>query len=97
MVLKKYQDSADNQNLINVINAVINLNEEISADDTLGKGFAIGHSYFVDEARRDEGKLNDAWLRSIIRFDIVPLLEEYWYDDPQKVENWKNKLLGSIK
>ena len=93
----EYTASADNDNLGNVVSTLCKLNSEIISDDTLGRGFAIGHSYLVDEARRDEGKLTDSWLRSVIRYDIVPLLEEYWYDDPQKVEDWKRRLLESIR
>lgn len=58
------------------------LNAQIAADTrSLGPGYRIGHSYFCD------GRLitdSDAWLRDIIRYEIQPLLEEYWMDDAKK-------------
>ena len=33
-------------------------------------------------------------INSIIKYEIIPMLEEYWFDDLDRVENWKNKLLG---
>ena len=31
---------------------------------------------------------------SIIKYEIIPMLEEYWFDDLDKINNWKNILLG---
>ncbi|MDR3063283.1 MAG: hypothetical protein LBU40_03980, partial [Methanobrevibacter sp.] len=50
------------------------LNEEISKDPDLGEGFKIGHSYFCEE------NLNEEKYESIIRYEIAPLLREYWFD-----------------
>lgn len=59
------------------------LNQEISADINLGIGFQIGHSYFC--SKTDSVGEND-WLEEIITFEIKPLLEEIWFDNPAKVE-----------
>jgi hypothetical protein len=28
---------------------------------------------------------------------MIPLIEEYWYDDQAKVNEWSNKLRGILK
>ena len=82
---KKYQKSLKNPLFDNVIEKVKDLNAEIAADTSLGKGFCIGHSYFCS---KDEDYTPDI-LYSIVFYEIIPMLEEYWFDDPQKLEKWK--------
>ena len=68
-----------------VAKKIIELNKEISNDDMLGPGFQIGHSYFC------LGRpVTDADLNCIITFEIMPLLNEYWYDSPDKVSKWED-------
>lgn len=68
-----------------VARKIIDLNIDISKDEALGPGFQIGHSYFC------LGRpITDDDLDIIIHFEIMPLLEEYWYDDPDnKVAKWR--------
>lgn len=33
-------------------------------------------------------------LLDIVDFDILPMLNEYWFDEPSKVERWENNLHG---
>ena len=35
-------------------------------------------------------------LEDIITYEIIPLLEEYWYDDEDSIIQWKNALDGVI-
>jgi 5-methylcytosine-specific restriction protein B len=63
------------------------LNDTISRD--LGKGFAIGHSYFCGTAAR----YDENWYQSIVENEIHPLLNEYWFDDETKVNTEVEKLL----
>lgn len=63
---------------------IIDLNKEISEDDMLGPGFQIGHSYFCTGK-----KMTDDILKNIITYEIMPLIEEYWYDSPDKVTKWR--------
>lgn len=72
-----------------VISKIKELNVEIRKDPTLGKGFEIGHSYFAPE---DKSIINDEWVKNIVEFEIIPLLEEYWFDDDKKVEEWTKAL-----
>lgn len=70
-----------------IIKEITNLNKVISEDEMLGKGFMIGHSYFCLGR-----KVTDEDLERIIDYEIMPLLEEYWYDDSEgKVEHWRDK------
>lgn len=74
-----------------VIEAVKKLNEEITKDDTLGEGFCIGHSYFCDP------QPNNDWIENIVKYEICPMLDEYWFDNKSKAEDEKKKLLGLLK
>jgi 5-methylcytosine-specific restriction protein B len=31
-------------------------------------------------------------LQQIIKYDILPTLQEYWFDDKEKYEKWVNSL-----
>jgi hypothetical protein len=63
------------------------LNDEIARDEAnLGKGYRIGHSFFTPTARVTDFK---KWFQSIVRYEIMPLLEEYWIDDPKKVQQFR--------
>ena len=75
------------QHVASICNKLININELISKD--LGQGFEIGHSYFVDTLNESE---YDSLYNSIIQYEIKPLLEEYWYDDENKVNEYKDML-----
>ncbi|MBK9385608.1 MAG: AAA family ATPase [Planctomycetes bacterium] len=64
------------------------LNQRIREDGNLGLGFEIGHSYFCHGDRKDEAPWSadpEAWLDAILRYELLPLLEEYWYDDGAKL------------
>ena len=68
------------------------LNERIRADEDLGHGFEIGHSYFVPNG---EEQTDENWRRHQIRSQILPLLREYWFDRRGEVVTWEKRLLGS--
>lgn len=66
------------------------LNDEIEKDETnLGKGYRIGHSFFTPTAHVTDFK---KWFLSIVSYEIMPLLEEYWIDDPKLVQQFRNAL-----
>ncbi|HGV0303266.1 MrcB family domain-containing protein [Klebsiella pneumoniae] len=72
------------------------LNLEISQDkNNLGKGFTIGHSFFCP-ANNNEIELDYEWYKEVIISDIGPLLEEYWFDDPEKYEEWLSTLMENL-
>lgn len=84
-----YQNGLNNETLSELISKVKDLNHEIALDKSLGKGFCIGHSYFCG---RDI--CTDEWMHSIVDYDILPMLSEYWFDDPNKLLRWENILQG---
>ena len=75
-----------------LIYAVESLNNAIAADDSLGEGFMIGHSYFCNFKEAD-----DIRLSNIVEYELIPLLKEYWFDEPAKVKDWSNILRGAIQ
>ena len=85
----KYQSNLNNDTLDKLIDKIIELNSEIAADKSLGKGFCIGHSYFCGCENCTE-----TWLKSIVEYDILPMLSEYWFDDNTKLQYWENILRG---
>jgi 5-methylcytosine-specific restriction protein B len=56
----------------------------------LGPGFQIGHSYFCPVSPIS----TDAeWYLNVINTEIKPLIEEYWFDSPEKVDTLLAQLL----
>ena len=71
------------------------LNRQIREHPQLGEGFQIGHSYFC---RQPEDLAGDAacndWYTDVVRYEIKPLLHEYWFDDAELVRNALDALLA---
>lgn len=86
---KKYQQKLNSPVFDKLIDRVKDLNDEILKDDSLGSGFCIGHSYFCNL-----DICTNEILLDIVDFDILPMLNEYWFDEPSKVERWENNLHG---
>ncbi|MBR0108525.1 MAG: AAA family ATPase, partial [Pyramidobacter sp.] len=89
---KVYQDKLNSTKFNKLIETVKELNEEIERDETLGEGFCIGHSYFCNV----EGDIEKT-LKRIVQFKLIPLLKEYWFDEPDKVKEWSDKLRKAIQ
>jgi len=89
-----YQNEIDSTEFDAVIDGIINLNNNIEADDSLGSGFCIGHSYFCNQ---DNDDININWLKNVIEYDICPMLREYWFDDIEKYKTESRKLLDILK
>lgn len=86
----EYRKKLGNKKFDKLIAAVKSLNGVISADESLGEGFCIGHSYFCNLEH-----VSDQILCDIVKYELIPLLTEYWFDEPLKVQEWTNKL-GSV-
>lgn len=91
---QQYQNSLANENFNTVVRTITELNQDIIDDPALGKGFCIGHSYLCGTSKE---KIKDEWLRAVLRYDIIPLLKEYWFDEPEKLDTWKSRLEGLIQ
>lgn len=89
---RAYKKEVNNTKFDKLITAVQQLNEQIASDETLGEGFCIGHSYFCTNVT-----ISDEWLKSVVEFELIPLLKEYWFDEPSKVKTWTNTLREVIK
>ena len=86
-----YQKAFANETFDALIDQVKILNKEITEDKSLGRGFQIGHSYFCS---REPDGCTDEWMRSVVEFDILPMLSEYWFDEPTKLQRWEKNLRG---
>ena len=91
----KYQKGLKNDKLDNLIECIKKLNIEICDDPSLGESFAIGHSYFCGLKKLDNNELDER-LKEIIDYDIIPLLKEYWFDDKNKVDTWKENFQKAL-
>jgi hypothetical protein len=83
----------DNDIAKKISNKFHNLNIFISNENNsgLGKGFSIGHSYFCNKPL--PGQTIESWYKGIINYEILPLLEEYWWDDKSKFLDIKADLI----
>ena len=91
---KAYQKRLGNEILDKLVAVVERLNEEIKNDSSLGKGFCIGHSYFCGLENPKDCTVS--WMREVVEYDILPMLEEYWFDSPAQLAKWKSELRGVL-
>ena len=84
-----YQKSLNDETFNDLIEKIKELNQDISKDSSLGKGFVIGHSYFCGQK-----SCTEEWMKQVVEYDIIPMLSEYWFDEPSKLNRWKNILRG---
>ena len=88
---KAYISKWENSHFEKLIGVVKELNKAIASDDSLGTGFEIGHSYFCGCE-----ECTDSWLKSIVNYDIIPMLQEYWFDNKDEVKKWSVRMLDAI-
>lgn len=91
---REYRMSLENEKFDKLIACVESLNNVISNDESLGDGFCIGHSYFCNLLL---DTINDQILSGIVEYELIPLLKEYWFDEPTKVKDWSSNLRSAIK
>lgn len=89
---KSMVDDADNPKYTALISQIKALNEFIRKDEALGDGFQIGHSYFCIKE-----EISDEWLNSVVEYELLPLLNEYWFDEMDKVSLWEKNLRGAVQ
>lgn len=89
---KQYQALQQNKQFDKLIQTVALLNSIIADDPALGKGFCIGHSYFCTPNPIDQNCMYD-----IVEFEILPLLNEYWFDAPSQVDHWTQQFREAIR
>jgi 5-methylcytosine-specific restriction protein B len=69
------------------------LNDDISSDRSLGPQFRIGHSYVTPNETVEDAK---AWFKDVIETEIGPLLEEYWFDAPERATEAMARLRNGL-
>ena len=86
------QFGIDTDTLRDIENRIVELNQTIKDDATLGPQYRVGHSYVTPQQNTsiDDGR---NWFRQVVDTEIARLLDEYWYDDLQKSDTAKRKLL----
>ncbi|MBO0594952.1 AAA family ATPase [Nesterenkonia sp. E16_7] len=89
----RWLQEADNPTLDDLVKVVTSLNQAIADDPALGQGFAIGHSFL---ARPSNGDANEASLLSVVDDELIPLIHEYWFDEPAKSEEWSARLRAAV-
>lgn len=88
---QEFLANAHNPALNRLVTLVEQLNRQITEDEGLGRGFVIGHSYLYTSKQVDT-----TWLETVVEYELIPLLEEYWFDYPDQVEEWSNKLRSAL-
>ena len=76
-----------------IMERMTRLNQEISEDPLLGENYQIGHSFFIPRGD-DFAGLDRKWYEGVVRTEIVPLLREYWFDNPKKADEAEKRLLA---
>ncbi len=76
-----------------VIDRMMALNEEIANDPLLGENYQVGHSFFCPKGENFTG-LDRNWFDGIVVTEIAPLLQEYWFDNPKRSEQARQRLIA---
>ena len=89
---EKGADAAFIGELVERISAV---NHKIASDTVnLGPGFCIGHSFFCSIPNDETPDWQ--WYSRVIKFEIAPLLREYYFDAAAEAESLIEELLESV-
>ena len=90
---RAYRDGLDDSRFGALVDEVKSLNRAIAEDESLGEGFCIGHSYFCNMKPET---CTDAALDSIVEYELIPMLKEYWFDESKKVQDWERRLRKAL-
>lgn len=83
------KENGTSDEMINkIVDRFTKLNETI-IKSSLGEDFAIGHSYFCDT----DQPITENIYKSIINYDIKPILYEYWFDNKNEAQQKVDDLL----
>lgn len=90
---KRIKNNIKNEKFNALVDAIKEINEIISKDESLGIGYQIGHSYLCGL----ENEFSEDKLKSVAQYDIIPILEEYWFDNEEELEQTKKIIKNVIK
>ena len=83
----RHVEAVGSSRLEALVDVVRRLNQRIVEDEALGPGFQIGHSYLCLPAAGPENPAgSDADVTSVVRYELEPLVREYWFDNPAAMD-----------
>ena len=83
----RHVEAVGSSRLEALVDVVRRLNQRIAEDEALGPGFQIGHSYLCLPAAGPENPAGtDADVTSVVRYELEPLVREYWFDNPSAMD-----------
>ena len=83
----RHVEAVGSSRLEALVDVVRRLNQRIAEDEALGPGFQIGHSYLCLPAGSPENPAGtDADVTSVVRYELEPLVREYWFDNPAAMD-----------
>lgn len=69
------------------------LNAVLEKDRALGPQYRVGHSFLTP---KDPVSNVSLWFEAVIETEIQPLLNEYWFDSPEKVRKAVEDLVKGL-
>ncbi len=89
------QCGLDTAFLRDVEGRLTSLNQTIAEDNLLGPQFRVGHSVVTPAGG---AAIDDPveWFRQVVATEIAPLLDEYWFDQPGRAGEEKDRLLRGL-
>ena len=82
--------ATDHQFVDDALHGLQEVNNAIETDPELGPGFCIGHSYLCPT---DGDAFDESWLRGVLDYELLPLLEAYYFDRPERAA----ELMGPLR
>ena len=81
--------SSVSQMTLNGLLEILKLDGRLQYEETEG--------YIVCDLDKSETYEWEDTLSRIVEFELIPLLNEYWFDDVDMVNEWSNNLRSAIK
>jgi len=75
------EDKDEGKKILSIL-ALHNINLKLSENDSVGKEKQIGHTFLLEMQKYPEN------FTKIWRQDILPLLEDYYFESPETIEDW---------
>lgn len=89
---ERYERSLKSTEFEKLVRVLKELNRSIQDDPNLGDACCIGQSELCGLIHPDSSVLKD-----IVEQELIPLISEYWYDAPSKVNEWTQKLERAVE
>lgn len=80
-MLKDEEDRDKKLKILSIL-ALHNINLKLSDNESVGREKQIGHTFLLDMQEHPEN-FTKIWAQ-----DILPLLEEYYFESPETIEEW---------